>query len=64
MNECLFAKTPSRLFSDETPRIQERMKIETTAEVPLFTVEIQSSVLAEKTSVYLLISGMNCKLFQ
>ena len=34
-----------KLYLRETLRIQERMKIETTAEMPYFTVEIQSSFL-------------------
>ena len=46
-----FVQKLSRAYSEmklhlrETRRIQERMKIETTAEMPYFTVEIQSSFL-------------------
>ena len=58
-----------KLYLRETPRIQERIKIETTAEMPLFHAIISyhhfdwnpvvRAGLSEKTLIYLLICNVS-----
>ena len=51
-----------KLHLRETPRIQERMRKETTAEIPLFhgLDSVVRSGLSEKTLIYLLICNVGC----